>query len=244
MCLLGPALGQPWSRRNQAAALWPSTDAGRDTMRAMLSPSLSRGALATVLSAGVVLCFVWGAAVVTSVIGAAPASAHVVLVKITPDSDAQLTRAPAEVVLEFDEPVSTAFATVVVNTAAGVTVSRGKPAVLGTRVTQPLSPAMAAGSYRVAYRVVSNDGHPLSGESTFTLRFDSGTGPATSDGAPSESAVSIPTTPSVPGKAGPSASGHRPRQRGWPSQFLVPIAGALAVLAIGAGMLLWDRQRR
>ena len=80
-------------------------------MMAMLAPSLSRGALATVLSAGVVLCSVWGAAVVTSVIAAAPASAHVVLVKITPDSDAQLTSAPADGEQEFIATFITACST-------------------------------------------------------------------------------------------------------------------------------------
>ena len=101
-------------------------------MRAMFSPSVSRSPLATALRAGVALAFAFGAGLVTSVTGAGPAAAHAVLVKITPALDAQLTTAPTEVVLEFDEPVSTTFATVVVTTAAGV--SRGKPTVVGARV--------------------------------------------------------------------------------------------------------------
>jgi len=87
-------------------------------------PPLSRSPLAAALAAGVALLFAFGAAVVTSVISAVPASAHAALVKITPDVDAQLTTAPTEVVLEFDESVSATFATVVVSTAAGVSVAR------------------------------------------------------------------------------------------------------------------------
>lgn len=225
---------------------WPSAQAGRDTMRAMFSPSLWRSPLATAMAAGVALSFTFGAALVTSAISAAPASAHAVLVKITPDPDAQLTTAPTEVVLEFDEPVSTTFATVVVTTAAGVTVARGKPTVLGAKVTQPLSPDMASGGYRVAYRVVSDDGHSVSGESNFTLTLTSFTSPATSVGTPSASASASPTpaTPSAPAVAGPSADGPKAGPGGWLSRFLVPIAGAVGLLVIGAGVLLWDRQRR
>ena len=84
-------------------------------------------------------------------------------------------------VLEFDEPVSSTFATVVVD-ATGVRVALGKPTVMGSNVTQPPRAEMASGRYRVAYRVVSKDGHPVSGESGFTLALASGTGSATSDG--------------------------------------------------------------
>ena len=146
------------------------------------------------LATGVALSFALGAVLVTSVISAAPASAHAALVKITPDADAQLTTAPTEVVLEFDEPVSATFATVVVTTAAGVTVARGKPTVLGAKVTQALSPTMASGGYRIAFRVVSNDGHPVSGQSRFTLTSPSGTTPAMVGGTPAAATV----TPSRP----------------------------------------------
>src|SRR5665647_3912023 len=108
-------------------------------MGAMFSPLSSRRSLATVLATGMAVSFALGASLVTSVISAAPASAHAALVKITPDADARLTNAPTQVVLEFDEPVSATFATIVVTTAAGLSVARGKPTVLGAKVTQALS---------------------------------------------------------------------------------------------------------
>ena len=212
----------------------------------MFFPPLSRSPLAAALAAGVALLFALGAAVVTSVISAVPASAHAALVKITPDVDAQLTTAPTEVVLEFDESVSATFATVVVSTAAGVSVARGKPTVQGAKVTQKVGPDLASGRYRVAFRVVSDDGHPVSGESTFTLTVTSGTVPATSVRTPSPSASAslLSATPFAPAMTGPSANGLKPRQGGWPSRLLLPIAGAVGLLAIGAAVLLWDRQRR
>ena len=220
-------------------------------MRAMFSPSVSRSSLATALRVGVALAFAFGAGLVTSVTGAGPAAAHAVLVKITPAADAQLTTAPTEVVLEFDEPVTTTFATVVVTTAAGVSVARGKPTVVGARVTQLLGTDLASGGYRVAYRLVSDDGHPVSEESSFTLMLTSAS-PATSAVTPSASAsITAPAppsrelaTPSVSAVAGPSAKGGTPGQKDRLSGFIRPIVGALGLVIIGGGVLLWDRQRR
>lgn len=223
-------------------------------MGTMPSPSLSRGPWFRVAAAGIAMSFALGAAAVVSVIAAAPATAHTALVKITPYAGAQLAAAPTEIVLEFNEPVSKTFATVVVSTVAGVAVTRGKPRVLGARVTQLLSPDLASGRYRVAYRLVSADGHPVSGESHFTLTLIPAASPATPAGVPSTSApapasasVSAPgaaATPSVPAAAAPPAKNSQPVHSSWLSPLLVPIAGAVGLLALGGGVLRWDRRRR
>lgn len=191
------------------------------------------------LAAVVALSFAIGAALVTSVISAAPASAHAVLVRITPDAGAHLTTAPPEVVLEFDEPVSSSFATVVVTSPAGVSAARGGPTVLGTKVTQALSPDMASGDYRIAYRVVSDDGHPVTGESRFTLTLTSPRSPSTS--VPPGSS-SVPTL-AVPVDAAPPGESPRSGQGDGLARFLIPVAGAVGLLVIGAGVLRWERQR-
>jgi methionine-rich copper-binding protein CopC len=215
-------------------------------MGAVLSPLFARRPSAIILAAGMALSFALGASLVSSVISAAPASAHAALVKITPDADAQLSTAPTEVMLEFDEPVSATFATVLVTTTGGVSVARGKATVLGAKVTQALSPDLASGLYRVAYRVVSNDGHPVSGESRFTLALTSGTSPVTSGGAngPSASVSAGPATPSLPAVAVPSTRNRKPGQGGWLSRVLVPMAASVVLLAMCAGLMVWDRRRR
>jgi copper resistance protein C len=212
-------------------------------MSSLSSPSPSpRRPLAAVLAAGAALSFAFGAALVTLVIGAAPASAHAGLLKITPAANAQLTTAPAQVVVEFNEPVSNKFVTVVVTTDAGVSVARGKPTVLGGKVTQELSPNMASGGYRITYRVVSEDGHPVTGESTFTLTPAPSTSPATSAGAPSASPSAA--TPSVPVTATPLPAGPTADKGGWLTRNLVPLSGAVGLFVIGAGVLAWERKRR
>jgi len=179
-----------------------------------------------------------GLAMVTSVVTAASASAHAELVKITPDVDAQLTTAPKDVVLEFSEAVNASFATVVVTTSAGVSVTSGKPTVVGAKVTQALVPGMAAGTYRVAYRVVSNDGHPVAGESRFTLTLAPTTSPS-----PSPPSVSPPATPSVATTDVAPPPSPNTDQRGGLSRSSLAIAGAFALLLIGAGLLLRRRKR-
>jgi len=179
-----------------------------------------------------------GLALFTSLISATSASAHAELVKITPELNAQLSTAPKDVVLEFNEPVSTSFATVVVTTAAGVSMTSGKPMVVGAKVTQALNPRLAAGAYRVAFRVVSADGHPVTGESGFTLRLASTTSPSMS--APSASSLA---TPSAAVAEVTPAQGPNAGQGGGLSWSTLAITGAVGLLIVGAGVLLWLRER-
>jgi methionine-rich copper-binding protein CopC len=182
------------------------------------------------------LFLAFGGALVTSLFSAAPASAHAVLVKITPAANSRLTSAPTEVVLTFDDPISTKFATVVVTGTAGVSVAQGKPTVLGAKVTQALSPSLASGSYRVAFRVTSADGHPVSGQSNFTLTLAPGSAPTTASGTAS-------ATPPVAVAAAPSGQEKATSQGSWLSRYIVPVSGAIGLLVIGLGVLVWERQR-
>ena len=72
-----------------------------------------------------------------------------------------------EVVLTFNEDVNPDFVAVKVTGPAG-SETAGKPAVDGTAVTQALAADLPAGKHAVTYRVVSTDGHPVSGTVTFT----------------------------------------------------------------------------
>jgi methionine-rich copper-binding protein CopC len=203
--------------------------------------SASRRLLSAVTVA-VVASTAFGFAMVTSVVTAASASAHAELVKITPDVDAQVTTAPKDVVLEFSEPVNTSFTTVVVTSAAGASVTSGKPTVVGTKVTQALVPRMAAGVYRVAFRVVSNDGHPVAGESRFTLTLAPTTSPSPSGLSASPPSASPSVTPSgattdVAPLPSPNAG-----QSGGLSRSSLATAAAFALLLIGAGLFAWRRK--
>ncbi|WP_228387858.1 MULTISPECIES: copper resistance CopC family protein [unclassified Nocardioides] len=117
----------------------------------------------------------------TLLAAAAPASAHAALVSSDPADGSRVASLPDEVTLEFNEEISDP-AYVVVTAPDGVRVNSGDATVRGPRVTQALDAqglALPAGSYTLAYRVVSADGHPISGEQTFEVETATAADPAT-----------------------------------------------------------------
>lgn len=137
-------------------------------------PRIRRGALA-------LLTALFGLVLALSA-GAAPAWAHAELLSTSPESGAVLAEQPAEIELHFNEHVQP------VEGAVRLFPSDGEPVdltarVIDTRVMITLPPALADNRYAVTYRVVSADGHPISG----ILRFQIGEGkyadPAVGEGA-------------------------------------------------------------
>jgi copper resistance protein C len=120
------------------------------------------------------------------------AVAHAELIDSDPKDGATVKTLPDEVVLEFSEEVgSPAF--VDVAAADGTKVTDGDPQVLGAKVEAPLAADGPSGTYTIAYRVVSADGHPISGELTFEVTTGSsgaqGTGQVRATETPSPAAA-------------------------------------------------------
>lgn len=122
---------------------------------------------------------------------ASPASAHDELESSDPAADSSLEALPAQLTLTFSGILSTeAGATELqVTDAAGTTLADGAPAVQDNVVTQPLAGA-ASGAVTVLWKVVSSDGHPISGEYSFTVTAPpSPTDTPTPSATPTESAT-------------------------------------------------------
>ena len=188
--------------------------------------------------------------VVTQVARPAPAQAHNSLVSSTPTDGAKLGQGPAAVTLTFDEPVGRRFGLVVVSGPDGGKYQQGGLRVTGVTATQALRPLGPAGTYRVAWRVVSADGHPVSGSFSFRLEVaGAGEGPSPSDtstataspaptGSPSSTGSPSPTVPPTPPASGPRSSG--PSGGGLP---VLPLAAGGAVLVLAAALLGVRRRR-
>ncbi|MEV0949610.1 copper resistance CopC family protein [Promicromonospora sp. NPDC050249] len=131
-------------------------------------------------------------AVVALCATAAPASAHDRLISSDPTSDQKLAEAPAEVSLTFSADVLDMGAAVVVSDAAGTEWVSAVPTVDGPTVTAVLDPGMPDAGYEIRWRVVSSDGHPITGVVPFTV----GDGEPLADGAGGVE----------PGAAGPGAA--------------------------------------
>lgn len=172
----------------------------------------------------------------------APASAHDELVSSTPAADAALDPAPSEIVLTYSDNILEVGVEVTVTDADGAEWVADTPAVSGPTVTVPLQSDMPGGAYTVDWRVVSSDGHPISGTIPFTV-----TTPASPSASPSpsasEPAVTTPTD-SVTSAPSPSASSE-PTEAGLSGAHLAIIAGIiLAVIVIVAGVLFVVTRRR
>lgn len=158
------------------------------------------------------------------------AAAHAALVGSDPRDGASLASAPATVTLTFDEAIA-APAYVVVTAPDGTRVDDGDAEPTDGTVTQRLVPSAApepGGRWTVAYRVVSVDGHAITGELTFTVEVDTGSGqPAAA------SAGSAAQSPAAADEQRPFWREH--------AGYLVLGTGIVLTAAL---LLLWPGRRR
>lgn len=164
------------------------------------------------------------------------AQAHDTLLSSNPKDGA--TTAPIEkVTLTFNEAVLRTGAAMQVIGPNG-DVAQGSPVISGPTVSQPMRPPLANGSYKVLWRVLSADGHPISGtfqfvvqgatQSPSTSTAASGSTSAAGDSLTAQPTSSVPTPPvqQVPTS---STDNNVP---------LIIGAAALALLLIAGGALL------
>lgn len=145
--------------------------------------------------------------------GADSASAHDQLVSSSPRSGEYLKAAPKTVTLQFVNPVLTIGAVVKVVDGTGVDWSTGDVALDGSVVTKDLKTDMPDGAYRILWRVVAADGHPISDVVPFTV------GKSTTRTPPDGSA----TSSASPTAAADQARSTGPASRQEPPSPLRPI---------------------
>lgn len=186
--------------------------------------------------------------------GATAASAHNSLASTDPADGATVAVAPAVVTLTFDEPAQALGSQIRVTGPDGAVVSTGDVVLSGSTVAEHLVDARPAGTYTVAWRITSTDGHPVSGSFTFTATGAAGasiaTAPATADPATADpttgvvgSAASASPAPTGPLVIAPSPT---PSGSAGASTGMSPgLVAALMILLAGAGAaaLLVARRR-
>lgn len=108
-----------------------------------------------------------------------PAHAHAQLIEVTPETGSSLATSPPEARLVFSENLMDfGYAVVVSQLLDGEEPApphpedewvSGEPELDGPAISIPLKPDLPQGQYRVAWRVVSADGHPISGVVDFAV---------------------------------------------------------------------------
>jgi methionine-rich copper-binding protein CopC len=150
---------------------------------------------------------------------ATPAFAHAGLVSSDPPDGALLTQAPSQVSLTFNEELLERAVSVSVRDSQDQVLLTSVAEAAGTTVIMGWPAEANSGTYRLAYRVVSADGHPVTGEIAVTI-----------DPAATDEEVSAALTEAT------SSSGL-------PSWVLVVFIGLFVGIAIGLFTAAFRRKR-
>lgn len=153
---------------------------------------------------------------------AGPAAAHTRLLGSDPADGASLDAGPQRVSLEFNEAMTPDFSTITVVGPDGAEYHTGDVAAQANVASVGVSPLGPPGRYEIGYRVVSEDGHSVTGRLGFTLTTAGpGAEPAVTPGA---------TAPADAAPAVPADDGGMPV---WPW-----ILGAVVLIGGGIGAVL------
>lgn len=171
-----------------------------------------------------------------------PAAAHVELVAASPAEDETVSAPLSEVRLEFTGALKPGG-----DHAIGVfgpdeqRFDGGQIVEVSDRVvTTTAAPLPQPGPYTVRWLVIGEDGHAIEGSYTFTYA-----GPVPVPSASGEPSASEPSEPSQPSEPAPEPSpiSAQPASDdeggGTP---VLPVAAAVGVVAVGAGVLAWRRR--
>ena len=172
-------------------------------------------------------------AAVWLLLGIVPAQAHSELVSSTPTADSVLDTPPQNVELVFNQKVQNTFVTVTVVGTDGQQWGNSTPVVAGERLTAGIEARIPPGVYTVGYRVVSEDGHPITGSYPFTV--SAAPGPADAEPGPAEAAAATPASSAI-GMTAPQTSNGAP--------MVLPILGGIVVLLFVGGIVLVLRGER
>jgi methionine-rich copper-binding protein CopC len=190
-------------------------------LRMGLRTGLARAALV----AGLVGVVTFGAATA--------ASAHNVLLRTSPANGSSVATLPANITLTFNEP-ALAIGSVMRVIGPGGDMASGPPVLVDRTVREAVRPGAPAGTYTVQWRVTSLDGHPISGQFSFTAAAGNGAPAAGSASAGTSAATAEATSAAVPQASGDTGSGSAK-----PLVLVLLVAG---VLVVGAGVFLAIRR--
>jgi copper resistance protein C len=160
--------------------------------------------------------------VVALLLGSAPAWAHSELNSSDPANGSSVAAPPKTISLTFGEDVQAGFSTVTLIGPDGKDYHDGPVTEKDQTITVGALPLGPTGVYQIGYRVVSADGHPVSGKVSFTLTA----------AGPGAAGAAAPTA-SAPAAVVPSAATDSGGAPVWPW-----IAGAVVLVAVGVGLAL------
>lgn len=177
------------------------------------------------------------------VLGAGAAQAHSELVSTTPEDGQVLDAPPTELTFTFNEDLLPDFVNFVATDPGGQVLELAVSGVSGPTATVAWPAEAPGGEWRVDYRVVSQDGHPVEGSIAFAYAASSPT-PSPTSAAPSPAPTTSSAEPAPePTSAEPSptvapASDSSGLSAGW----IIAIIAVVAIVVIAIVGLLARRR--
>ncbi|EPD86354.1 hypothetical protein HMPREF1529_00406 [Microbacterium sp. oral taxon 186 str. F0373] len=176
---------------------------------------------------------------------ASPAQAHDELVSSYPEADTTVPESPAEITLSFSGELIAGMQSAAVEVIApdGQNIATDPPSADATSITQHLAADPPAGMFTVRWKVVSSDGHPISGEYTYTVELN--------EAGASSPAVTPSTAPQTPAPS-PTAtetstdngSGGETSGGGDAFPILAAVGGVIILGSALVIVLMLGRERR
>ncbi len=171
------------------------------------------------------------------------AQAHSELISTDPADGAVLDAPPTTVSFTFNETLMPDFVRFVGTDPSGQTGDLPVSSVEGPTATIDWPATAPAGEWRVSYRVVSQDGHPIEGGITFTYAGASPTPAPTSAAPTSAEPTSAAPTSAAPTTAAPSPSTSPAADSTSGTSGLLIAGLAVGAIIIGVVLALVARRR-
>ena len=175
------------------------------------------------------------------VAGGGIAQAHSELVSTTPEDGQVLDAPPTELTFTFNEDLLPDFVNFVATDPGGQVLELAVSGVNGPTATVAWPAEAPGGEWRVDYRVVSQDGHPVDGSITFSYAAESPS-PTPTPSTPS------PTTSSVTPEPAPTSAEPSPTvaptsdSSGLSAGWIIAIIAVVAIVIIAIVGLLARRR--
>ena len=196
---------------------------------------------------GVVRCVVVSLAVVLgasacALLAAAPAEGHTDFIGAEPRDGVTLREVPRDVQLEFSDAMDPSLSTVTVEIDGGVSsrlelTTGAQKSVLVAATPSSLIPAPGTTTrWTIRFRVVSRDGHPVTGTTAFVVWMNEPQKPSAVSPSSPGSAASDSLQDSGPESGPVSAEDSGDGASAWP--LLAIGAAVLALLALAAGAVM------
>ncbi|WP_088071241.1 copper resistance CopC family protein [Gottfriedia luciferensis] len=161
------------------------------------------------------------------------ASAHTKLVSSNPSNGQVVTEPINQITIEFEEALEKLGTVKLYKTGAAATVAN--VSVKGNKLIADLPNSLENGDYKIEWKVISEDGHPVTGQIPFKVQLKQVENKATTENKTTDKAVKDKATEKQHKEATPKKE---------KSKYLIPLVaiGVFGIALMVGGVLLWNRK--